>query len=169
MTILVAKEKHIPIISEIARKTWFDVYSNILSAGQIEYMLEMMYSTKSLKDQMTNLSHHFLLVKSDNEYVGFISYETDYGGESKTKIHKLYVSPTQQKRGLGKLLIDEVSKIAIKNSNYILSLNMNKSNNAVNFYQKTGFCITKEECNDIGNGYVMDDYVLEKQLAVPMC
>jgi hypothetical protein len=43
-------------------------------------------------------------------------------------------------------------------------LNVNKYNSAQDFYKKLGFCIDYEEVIDIGNGYVMDDYVMEKEL-----
>lgn len=40
-------------------------------------------------------------------------------------------------------------------------LNVNKYNDALTPYEHLGFYKIREEKNDIGNGYFMDDYVLE--------
>jgi len=169
MEIITVREEHLTLINKIARETWYDVYANILSVEQIEYMLEWMYSINSIRDQTENQNHHYLMVKEGDESLGFISYELNYRGEAKAKVHKIYVLPGQQKKGIGKLLIDKVVEIAKSKSNEALLLNMNKQNNAVHFYEKMGFRIVKEEYNDIGNGFVMDDYVLEKDLTNDVC
>ena len=46
----------------------------------------------------------------------------------------------------------------------MLELNVNRHNDAFHFYTKLGFSISKEEDNDIGEGYFMNDYVMEKVL-----
>jgi len=164
MEIIKATEEHIPVIQDIARVTWYHTYSGLLTDDQSEYMLDMMYSTQSLKDQMNNKLHRYLLAKDDNGFAGYISYELDYGSSEKAKIQKLYVLPSYHGKGIGKLLIDEVADIAKSHSVRYLLLNMNKQNPAVNFYHKMGFRIIAEDCIDIGGGYVMDDYILQKEL-----
>lgn len=159
-----ATEQHFPVIQEIARITWYHTYSELLSPGQSEYMLEMMYSTEALKEQIYHKSHRYLLVKDGGEFIGYISYELNYENSGKTKVQKIYVLPRYHGKGVGKLLIDEVEKIAKANSSCYLLLNMNKNNTAVHFYKKMGFRIVAEDCIDIGQGYVMDDYILEKEI-----
>ena len=61
----------------------------------------------------------------------------------------------------GKSMIDEVIIIAKSNNQKGIYLNVNKYNIAKFFYEKVGFNIVKEEVIDIGNGFVMDDYVME--------
>jgi ribosomal protein S18 acetylase RimI-like enzyme len=58
-------------------------------------------------------------------------------------------------------LINFIENKAFLNNQEALLLNVNKNNNAQYFYNKLGFIISKEEVIDIGNGYVMDDYVME--------
>ncbi|NDW19382.1 GNAT family N-acetyltransferase [Dysgonomonas sp. 216] len=166
MEIIEAQGNQFFEIGKIARESWYNVYANLLSVDQIEYMLEWMYSVDSIKDQTQNQGHKYLLLKDESLFIGFISYEVNYKNESKTKIHKIYILPNMQKKGAGRILIDRVERIAKDNNNRTLVLNMNKQNNAVHFYRKMGFDIVKEEVNDIGNGYVMDDYVLEKNLDI---
>jgi ribosomal protein S18 acetylase RimI-like enzyme len=71
------------------------------------------------------------------------------------------VLPSEQGKGLGKLLIDKAIEIAIAQNQKAIFLNVNKYNKARFFYEKLGFTIVKDEVIDIGNGYVMDDYVME--------
>ena len=162
--IIEASEIHLTTIQQIARITWYDTYSDILSNEQSEYMLEWMYNTESLKDQINNKSNHYLLVWDGKEYMAYAAYELNYEGQTKTKIHKLYILPQHQGKGIGKLLMTKISAIALDNNNKSLLLNMNKQNKAIYFYQKVGFHIIEEKCNDIGNGYVMDDYIFEKSI-----
>lgn len=153
----------ISAIRTIASLAWIETYSKILSSEQYEYMFDMMYSDDALKQQMDK--HHFLLVKdSSNQSLGFVSFEFNYNGERKTKIHKLYVMPDQHGKGLGRFLIDKVASLADKENDSILTLNMNRYNNALSFYKKLGFNIVGEEDIDVGRGYLMEDYIFEKKV-----
>jgi GNAT superfamily N-acetyltransferase len=126
-------------------------------------MLDMMYRTDSLEKQLQN-NRIFLLAEEDNRFVGFASYELNCDTSNTTKIHKLYVLPETQGKGVGRQLIAFISDIALANQNPTLILTVNKYNKAKDFYLKNGFEITNEAVFDIGNGYVMDDYIMEKKL-----
>lgn len=150
------------IIRNIAEETWPIAYGEILSTAQLEYMFTMMYSTKSLLEQAAKKNSQFILAKEGNDYLGFASYEIDINLTNKTKIHKIYILPSVQGKGIGKKLIDYIAVEAQKQRNIVITLNVNKYNKALHFYLKLGFSNVKEEVIDIGNGYVMDDYVMEK-------
>ena len=164
MKIVIAEKKHLPVIRQIAYDTWFVTYSEIQTQEQLEYMLDWMYSLDSLEDQIKNKGHYFLLVELDGEYIGYASYELNYQDEPKTKIHKLYVLPHHHKKGVGQLLIEKIAEIAKKELNIAILLDVNKQNKAVAFYKRIGFEIVGEKCTDIGRGFEMDDYILEKTL-----
>ncbi len=151
------------IIYNLAINTWHVTYEKILSAEQMDYMLDMMYSLEAVTDQILVKGHHFILLSEDDKYLGFASYELNYLS-GVTKLHKLYVLPETQGRGAGRLLMAEIEKTAKKNGNTTLSLNVNRYNNAINFYLKNGYTKVKEEDINIGNGYLMEDYVMEKPL-----
>ena len=161
-----ATEANLPIIQDIAYQTWPSTFSDILSPEQIAYMLEMMYSQDSLTIQMNEKSHIFLLAQDSESghYLGFISYELNYKGVPKTKIHKIYLLPASQGKGVGKQLIESVADIAGNHQNISLSLNVNRHNKAIQFYERIGFRHVANETIDIGNGFLMDDYVMEKPL-----
>jgi ribosomal protein S18 acetylase RimI-like enzyme len=167
----------IPIIRDIAYKTWPIAFRDILKPQQIDYMLDMMYSATSLAEQIDIKGHRFLLAffydleNTNNEsgqrecrYIGYSSYELNFDKTGKTKIHKIYILPKFQGSGCGKAMIKEIEKIARFNNSGILSLNVNRSNRAITFYKNFGFKIINEENIDIGNGFFMEDYVMEKVL-----
>ena len=164
MQIVEATTDHIYNIQVLSNVIWPATFSNILSQEQISYMLDMMYSTSSLEKQFNELNHHYLLAEEDGEYLGYLSYELNYKGTPITKIHKIYVLPSIQGKGVGRLFIDAVSKLAQKNNNTLLSLNVNRYNKAIDFYKRMGFDFFTSENIDIGNGFLMEDYVMNKDL-----
>jgi diamine N-acetyltransferase len=155
----------IPAIQKIAYATWPIAYGNIISEAQITYMLAMMYSAEALVAQMTTRQHHFLLAHMNEVAIGFTAYEINGDSvSSTTKLHKLYCEPTQQKSGVGAALVVAVEKAAVAANQRSLNLNVNKNNNAIGFYQRLGFSVVNEIVVDIGQGFVMDDFVMEKWL-----
>ena len=163
ITISEALPNEYNIIQEIAYKTWPDCYGNILSKIQLDYMLGKFYSLEALHNNTLN-GQHFLLIKETGIPLGFAAYEHNYTGRNVTRIHKIYVLPTTQGKGLGKLLIQKMQSFAEENHSEVLSLNVNRFNPARSFYEKIGFHIVGEEDIEIGNGYLMEDYIMEKQL-----
>lgn len=151
-------------VRAIAFEVWPKTYGTILTATQLEYMLDMMYSVAALQEQSTLKQHHFVLIYVNDEAVGFASYEHNANESGKTKIHKIYILSSQQGKGTGKALVGYIEQQALTFGDKALFLNVNKYNSAIQFYHKIGFEIAKEEVIDIGNGFVMDDYVMEKQL-----
>jgi ribosomal protein S18 acetylase RimI-like enzyme len=151
-------------IRAIAAEVWPIAYGAILSQEQLDYMMEMMYSIPSLQKQVNENGNRFILATKNEIPVGFAGYEFNYNKKPKTKIHKIYILPNQQGKGIGKELIDFIANKAKERHQKGLILNVNKNNVAIRFYERIGFSITKEEVIDIGNGYVMDDYVMEKSI-----
>ncbi|MDN3677767.1 GNAT family N-acetyltransferase [Flavobacterium paronense] len=151
-------------IRAIAKEVWPIAYGAILSQEQLDYMMKMMYSIPSLQLQANAKKHRFILAKEGETVLGFASYEFNYIKKPKTKVHKIYILPNQQGKGIGKELITFIIKQAKERHQKGLILNVNKKNIAVRFYERLGFEISFEEILDIGNGYVMDDYVMEKSI-----
>jgi ribosomal protein S18 acetylase RimI-like enzyme len=164
MKMSVCNREQLSIVRELAYVIWPSTYGNILSNAQLEYMLDSFYSIANLEKQMDN-GQVFELLFEDITAIGFVAYELncnfDNLNQPLTKIHKIYLLPETQGKGFGKFMINEIVKIAKSNNQKGIYLNVNKYNTAKFFYEKVGFTIVKEEVIDIGNGYVMDDYVME--------
>lgn len=151
-------------VETIARATWPSTFAGILSSQQIEYMLNWMYDVALLANQLES-GYTFLLAEEEGQALGFAVYQSN-AMEAKTKLHKLYVLPIHHGKGIGKALLQEVVQRARIGVQEAVVLNVNKFNKkAIDFYLSMGFTIAQEEVIDIGNGYVMDDYVMTKKFS----
>lgn len=164
ITIAEATVEDIATIQRVADKAWPAAFREILSPHQIEYMMEMMYSDESLREQLAQ-GHRFFIACRGDSAVAYMSIEHNCEASGRTKIHKAYILPHLQRQGIGGLLFAWAYKEARVNDDSAIYLNVNKENErAIAFYYKEGFELIKKEVIDIGNGYVMDDFVFEKKL-----
>ncbi len=161
LTIRHASVNDIDLIRDLCRQVWPQTYSGIISQEQIKYMLEMMYSEKALFQQM-NEQHYFIIIYNTGVPVGFASYSEI--APMIYKLHKLYILQNQQGRGIGKYAIEHIIKNISVNGATVLQLNVNRNNSAKTFYEKHGFTVIRTEDIDIGNGFFMNDYIMEKKL-----
>ena len=162
ITILDAGLNDIKTIQEITNITWPITYGEILSKEQLDYMLGLFYSEEALAKQIENKEQLFYLISDSESIIGFIGIEHNYKNEAITKIHKIYLLPETQGKGIGKKVFDEIQKMALENNSKGLLLNVNRFNTALGFYKKIGFEVAEEINIEIGNGYLMEDYVMGK-------
>lgn len=155
-----AKTVDFSLIREIAFQTWPATYSAILSKEQLNFMLSKFYSLKNLQLN-TQQNQLFYIIFENKIPLGFLGIEHNFDAKPITKIHKIYILPNNQGKGIGKVAIDFVIEAASKNQNNKIILNVNRFNNAVLFYQKMDFKIVREIDIEIGNGYLMEDFVME--------
>ncbi|GEN77039.1 GNAT family N-acetyltransferase [Chryseobacterium hagamense] len=162
MKLIKATEKDIAVIRDLARKSWEHAYKDILSGEQMEYMLSTMYSAEEIKDQLQQPRYHYYLIKdeSSDSYDGFIGYENGYE-EKTTKLHRIYLVPESKGKGAGKYALEFLKEKTADHGDLRIILNVNKYNPARAFYESQGFRIYEEGVFDIGNGFVMDDYLME--------
>ena len=158
-----ANEEDLPIIKRLAEQTWPTAYGDIISQEQIDFMLEKMYSKGELLEQMLQ-GHHFIVASELNEDVGFAGFSVVDVETNTFKLHKLYVLPKMHGKGVGKILMNEVVSLIKAQGGEFLQLNVNRANKAKDFYEKAGFKIKETVDLDIGNGFYMNDYVMEKEL-----
>ena len=158
--------KDLPVVRRLADVIFPHTYGSIITDEQVGFMLEWMYSTESLQKQLDDGQQLFLLM-SDGEPVGFMTVEPQ--GELLFHLQKLYVLPSIQGKGAGRVLIGEaeafVRSSVPKGKTAVLELNVNRHNKAKQFYEKMGFVVDREVCAEIGNGFFMDDYIMKKEVA----
>ncbi|AWI25991.1 GNAT family N-acetyltransferase [Flavobacterium pallidum] len=164
MHITEAQPNEFNLIQYIVDKTWPVAYGEILSKAQLDYMIALFYSLEALNKNVEN-GHRFYFAKDDDAVLGFLGIEHHYKGNPVTRIHKIYMLPESQGKGVGKLLIEKAAELAKENQSEKLSLNVNRYNPAIHFYEKLGFENMGSEDVAIGNGYLMEDYMMEKQLS----
>ncbi|PYF75882.1 GNAT family N-acetyltransferase [Pedobacter nutrimenti] len=158
-----AKEQDIPAIRAIAQITWGPTYVPLIGQQQVDYMLEKMYNDGVLQEQFLH-GYIFLMAEINKKDVGFASYSLADPEQGTYKLHKLYVLPETHGKGVGKFLINEVVNKVREAGGKSLELNVNRENNAKDFYERAGFKIKETVDLDIGNGFFMNDYVMEMKL-----
>ena len=151
------------LVNELANDIWPQAFKDILSKDQIEYMLDWMYNVNTLQEQ-AQTGHLFYIVKEHGIAKGFVGLEPNYPDVGMLRIHKLYILPSQQGSGLGRVLLNRAIDVAFDLDLTSLHLNVNRFNKAVDFYKHTGFDIIGEEDIDIGRDYLMEDFIMELRL-----
>ena len=148
------------LIRELASRIWSNTYSHILSAEQLDYMFDMMYSVESLHKQMSEGGHRFFIAETDGVPSGYISIEQK--SEKLFNFQKIYALPSLQGKGLGRYLVEQ--GVAYLKEHYetpfTVELFVNRENKAVGFYKHLGFEEIGTRDHHIGNGYYMNDYIL---------
>ena len=158
-SLLEARDQDIPAIIDLAEKTWWPAYSKILSPDQISYMLSVIYAPGTLRKQMTDGSQTYLIVKTEDGPQGFAAFGPRTDAPDVFKLYKLYVLPSNQHKGCGRALIEEVKRRLLSIGVHTLDLNVNRHNPAKDFYEKLGFTVIREEDIPVGP-YWMNDYVM---------
>jgi Acetyltransferases len=156
--------KDAPLIRNLALQIWSDTYKDILSAEQLNYMFEMMYSIESLQKQMTEFGHRFFIVWQEHVAVGYISIEQK--NEKLFNFQKIYSLPSLHGQGLGRYLVEEGIAYLKKNyeTPFTIELYVNRENKAVGFYKHIGFREVATRDHAIGNGYYMNDFIMNLEV-----
>jgi GNAT superfamily N-acetyltransferase len=163
LTTTQATTQDIPVIQFIAHETWPTTYQTILMLAQVRYMLDLFYSEVALEKSFSD-HNQYLLIHHQGKAIGFAGYQHDFPEQGQTKLHKLYVLPSAQGLGAGQQLLDEVIHQTKVYGSKVLTLNVNRFNKAYMFYRKNKFDVLQEIDIPIGQGYLMQDYILEKRL-----
>jgi GNAT superfamily N-acetyltransferase len=163
LSIKLASIEDIPVIVKIAYDTWFVTYQDVISQAQIEYMFGEMYTPESIYKQMDFYKHAFLILYQADMPIGFASYGKLEEPINTFKLHKLYLLPSEQNKGFGRMLLNEVEQKAADLAANHLQLNVNRKNSALSFYEKLGYEII--ETVDIPFAeFWLNDYVLAKKI-----
>jgi ribosomal protein S18 acetylase RimI-like enzyme len=153
----------IDTIRDLMYQVWPQTYAPIIPQEQIDYMIEWMYSKTSLLQQIKD-GHHYWIITMNNVPCGYGSFSRTDNWHT-YKIHKLYIVEDKQRTGLGAALLEKFLQIIRSDHGKFIQLQVNRENSkALQFYQKHGFQLWKTIDFDIGNGYFMNDYVLQKNL-----
>jgi diamine N-acetyltransferase len=172
-----ATEVDLPVIAELAGVVWRVCYPGIITHAQIDYMLARMYALDTMREEIRSQGIRYDLLLVDGKPAGFSSYgPTEVGtlrrggrtaqrAVSTFKLHKLYLLPELHGRGLGSRLLQHCEREVCTIGGHRLTLSVNKRNTkAIATYRRNGFIIAESVVTDIGGGFVMDDYIMAKEL-----
>lgn len=151
-------EDEIMGIAGCAYITWHDTYDNLLPDGQVDYMIKKYQSFDAIKRDISENGYIYYAVISGTKVIAFCGVKPE---NEKLFISKIYVMPKYQRCGIASEIFEKLL-VDFKDKYNIFYLTVNKNNEkAISAYKSFGFEIKKSITTDIGNGYVMDDYIME--------
>lgn len=159
----VTNPENIRLVAELAREIWIEHFTPIIGAQQVEYMLERFQSYEAIKEQIEKQGYQYYLFLLHNENAGYMAVQKQ---EKQLFLSKIYVLKKFRNQKIAsrafKFLQTECQKAGLNK----IWLTVNKENiNSIEAYKKTGFIIKKPLITKIGNGFFMDDYIMEKTVS----
>lgn len=150
----------IKLIANMAEQIWNEAFADIITKQQIDYMIEKFQSYDAIKQQIVHNNYHYTICMIDNEAVGYCGVQPQDDGT--LYLSKMYLKKEARGRGLFTETIDMLRRLCKENNIKSIWLTVNKHNaRAIAAYEKNGFRNIRSQVADIGNGFVMDDYVYE--------
>jgi ribosomal protein S18 acetylase RimI-like enzyme len=159
----VQSKEQITAVVRLAREIWQEHYEPIIGQKQIDYMLEKFQSERALAEQLGE-SYEYYIVVHHGQSVGYVAIVPDKS-EPALMISKLYVRKSERGHGLGKKTLRFVENLGQKRGITRIWLTVNKNNtHSIAWYSRMGFRNAGSIIQDIGSGFIMDDFRLEKTI-----
>ena len=160
--ITIKTDEEIKQLAVIASEIWHEYWPFVLSEQQIDYMVDKFQSEKALKKQIEEESYTYCILEDNNNIIGYfgICPKEDY-----LFLSKLYIRKDFRGLGCGRQALSKIIQTAQQYNKLSIRLTVNKNNiNTIKAYEKWGFKTIDSDVTDIGNGFVMDDYIMEYKL-----
>lgn len=151
-------------VRQLASIIWNQHYPSIISQAQIDFMLDLMYSEAKIKTELESGRVFYELIYTDTatEPIGYCSYHLK-SEEQALFLSKLYILPDVHGQGYGKIALQHIEALALQHQMTSMYLFVNKANiKATRAYERFGMIQEQSIVNDIGQGFVMDDYIYRK-------
>ena len=164
MEIVLARnsKEDIQRLSKLAKTIWTEHYTDIIGPEQVEYMLRTLQSSAAIEGQMMEEGYQYYFLRSDGADVGYTAIEPE---EDQLFLSKIYIDKSYRHKGFAAETIRFLENACRKNGWKNIWLTVNRHNTgSIAAYERLGFVKTREQVSDIGEGYVMDDYIMEKKV-----
>ncbi|WP_111708602.1 GNAT family N-acetyltransferase [Lutibacter citreus] len=147
-------------VEKLAFEIWNAHYTPIIGQEQVDYMLNKFQNFKAISNQL-NTGYDYYIISNNLKPVGYIGIVPNPESK-KLMISKIYVDQNKKGSGFGAQLLNFTIKFAKENGFKTIWLTVNRYNsNSIKWYHKFGFIKTDTVKTDIGNGFIMDDFILE--------
>jgi len=156
----VTDKAQIVSLCEMARRIWTEHYTPIIGEAQVEYMLEKFQSVDAVSEQLASGGYEYYFALYHGEYAGFIGIVPE---QEKLFLSNLYIDADFRHRGIAREAMNFLSEYGKQRNLNKIYLTVNRNNtDSIAAYRSMGFDVVCEQVADIGGGFVMDDYVLER-------
>ena len=162
--IKVSSKDDIKILAKIANEVWHQHFTSILTLDQIDYMVDKFQSEQAMTEQINSEGYEYYFLQFDGKFIGYTGFRED---NDKLFLSKLYILKDHRGNRFASNTFDFLQSICKERGLHAIWLTVNRYNdNTIEIYKKKGFKIIRTQVADIGNGYVMDDYIMEKDLSM---
>jgi GNAT superfamily N-acetyltransferase len=164
----VLRPDQIATVAALAQEIWYEYYVPLIGRAQVDYMVGKFQNAAAMQAQIDQGYEYFLVQRQDETGkwtdIGYCAVEEQPGRGM--FLSKFYLHHAARGSGTGRRCMEFIEGLARRRGLALLWLTVNKGNPAVQAYQKLGFRIAADLVMDIGGGFVMDDYRMEKALEV---
>lgn len=151
----------IPKLASLASGIWHEYFPCILSEGQIDYMVDMFQSEHAMREQVSGKGYRYFFLDDGGSIVGYTGLVPE---GDRLFLSKLYLREECRGKGLGSQALKLIFELCQREGFGSVYLTVNRNNSvAIRAYERNGFVTVRTQVADIGNGYVMDDFVMEKR------
>jgi len=152
-------KEHTDRLLTLINEIWPEHYTPIIGETQVKYMLETYQSEERIIKEIHDGAEYYILSVNGTD-AGYMALENKGNA---MYLSKLYVVNRLRNQGLGKFMSEFAEKRTREEGLTRIFLNVHKNNkNSIMAYEKMGYMKVREIIKDIGHGFVMDDYVMEK-------
>ena len=160
--ILAETNSEIQNIATLAEEIWNQHFVPIIGKAQVDYMVEKFQSYPALKSQIENDGYEYYQIYSSHTLVGYTGIHQE---KDALFLSKLYIKEDFRGQHLATEAFQFLVNLCKERKLNRIWLTCNKHNsNTLAIYDHLGFKITNEQVADIGNGFVMDDYILTYEI-----
>ncbi|MFS0869127.1 GNAT family N-acetyltransferase [Paenibacillus xylanilyticus] len=160
----VSTSEEIAELSRLAAEIWQEYYVAIITLEQIDYMIQKYQSESAIKEQIDQQGYEYYFIQRDDSPVGYISVRQE---EGKLFLSKFYIGKEHRGQGFASQAFAFLEQLCIERGINLIWLTVNRHNeSSIAVYEKKGFQTVREQVADIGHGYVMDDFIMEKEIIV---
>ncbi|MDF2944603.1 MAG: GCAxxG family protein [Herbinix sp.] len=160
----VVNEEQIRDVASLAEEIWHEHYETIIGKDQVNYMIDKFQSVRAMNKQINEEGYQYYMISSLGGNVGYIAIRED---NDSLFLSKLYIAKKYRGRGYARKFLEYIQQICEDMQLGKIRLTVNRYNEAsINIYENLGFVKIGTQVADIGQGYVMDDYIMEKSLQI---
>lgn len=147
-----------PLIAKLADEIWRQHYIGLLSEKQLDYMLGQFQSEEKIRSQISSGEMVYYIMYEDDTPAGYCGVGAE---EKAVYLSKLYVKQSFRGAGFAKTALSYIEQNFSDKEKIYLHVDVRNAG-SIEAYKKMGFSVGAHISRDIGGGYVLDDYVMEK-------
>lgn len=147
-------------IAILAKEIWHGRYDSIIGKDQTDYMLDKFQSTEAIKEQIEKEGYGYYMLIN---HAGLAGYFSIHRNPEDLFLSKIYIAEKYRGRNYARKVMNHLEQQCREDGLNKIWLTVNRGNTvSIAVYEKLGFVKARTQTADIGSGYVMDDYIMEK-------